>query len=149
MPFLLGRITPMETRAVTAMAGSFGYELDLNLLSDEEKESVTKQIQQFKEYGSLIHNGTYYRLSNPLEDAYALWAFVSEDKKEVLVQGMIFRTEANMVRHCVSLRGLDAKAVYRTKNGAAYTGDTLMHAGVLLPKSWGDYYPVSMHFISE
>lgn len=144
-----GRVTPIETRAVTAMAGSFGYELDLNLLSDEEKESVTKQIQQFKEYGSLIHNGTYYRLSNPLEDAYALWAFVSEDKKEVLVQGMIFRTEANMVRHCVSLRGLDAKAVYRTKDGAAYTGDTLMHAGVLLPKSWGDYYPVSMHFISE
>ena len=144
-----GRVTPIETRAVTAMAGSFGYELDLNLLSDEEKESVTKQIQQFKEYGSLIHNGTYYRLSNPLQDAYALWAFVSEDKKEVLVQGMIFRTEANMVRHCVSLRGLDAKAVYRTKDGAAYTGDTLMHAGVLLPKSWGDYYPVSMHFVSE
>lgn len=144
-----GRVTPIETRAVTAMAGSFGYELDLNLLSDEEKESVTKQIQQFKEYGSLIHNGTYYRLSNPLEDAYALWAFVSEDKKEVLVQGMIFRTEANMVRHCVPLRGLDAEAVYRTKDGAAYTGDTLMHAGVLLPKSWGDYYPVSMHFISE
>ena len=144
-----GRVTPIETRAVTAMAGSFGYELDLNLLSDEEKESVTKQIQQFKEYGPLIHNGTYYRLSNPLEDAYALWAFVSEDKKEVLVQGMIFRTEANMVRHCVQLRGLDANAVYRTENGAAYTGDTLMHAGVLLPKSWGDYYPVSMHFISE
>ena len=144
-----GRVTPIETRAVTAMAGSFGYELDLNLLSDEEKESVTKQIQQFKEYGSLIHNGTYYRLSNPLQDAYALWAFVSEDKKEVLVQGMIFRTEANMARHCVPLRGLDAEAVYRTKDGAAYTGDTLMHAGVLLPKSWGDYYPVSMHFVSE
>lgn len=34
-------------------------------------------------------------------------------------------------------------------DGAAYTGDTLMHAGVLLPKSWGDYYPVSMYFISE
>ena len=62
---------------------------------------------------------------------------------------MIFRTEANMVRHCVPLRGLDAKAVYRTKDGVAYTGDTLMHAGVLLPKSWGDYYPVSMHFVSE
>ena len=47
MPFLLGRITPIETRAVTAMAGSFGYELDLNLLSDEEKEAVTQQIHLF------------------------------------------------------------------------------------------------------
>ena len=54
-----GRITPFETRAVTAMAGSFGYELDLNLLSDAEKQAVTEQIQQFKAYGPLIHNGRY------------------------------------------------------------------------------------------
>lgn len=32
-----GRITPIEARAVTAMAGSFGYELDLGTLSDGEK----------------------------------------------------------------------------------------------------------------
>ena len=33
-----GRITPVETRGTVAMAGSFGYELDLNLLSDGEKK---------------------------------------------------------------------------------------------------------------
>ena len=32
-----GRITPVETRGTVAMAGSFGYELDLNLLSDGAK----------------------------------------------------------------------------------------------------------------
>ena len=67
-----GRITPFETRAVTAMAGSFGYELDLNLLSDAEKQAVTEQIQQFKAYGPLIHNGRYYRLTNPMTDAEAI-----------------------------------------------------------------------------
>lgn len=144
-----GRITPMESRAVTAMAGSFGYELDLNLLSDAEKEAVQQQIQQFKQYGPLIHNGKYYRLSNPMESNYSIWAFVSEDQKEVLVQGMIFRTEANMVRYCVSLRGLDATRKYRLEDGTSYSGSALMQGGVLLPRSWGDYYPVSLHFVSE
>ena len=32
-----GRITPVETRGTVAMAGSFGYELDLNLLSEWRK----------------------------------------------------------------------------------------------------------------
>ena len=73
-----GRITPMETRAVTAMAGSFGYELDLNTLSDNEKEEVKEQIARFKENGPLIHNGLYYRLSDPMTDKFAGWEFASE-----------------------------------------------------------------------
>ena len=46
-----GRVTPIETRAVTAMAGSFGYELDLNTLSDAEKQKVREQIACFKKDG--------------------------------------------------------------------------------------------------
>jgi alpha-galactosidase len=143
-----GRVTPVETRAITAMAGSFGYELDLNTLTEEEKASVQQQIQQFKQYGPLIHNGLYYRLSNPLEDAYAIWAFVSEDKKEALVQGMIFRTEPNLLRYGIKLRGLDPDRNY-VLDGVSYSGSALMQGGILLPRSWGDYAPVSMHFVAE
>ena len=39
------------------MAGSFGYELDLNLLSDGEKEEVKEQIKTFKKYYNLTING--------------------------------------------------------------------------------------------
>jgi alpha-galactosidase len=142
-----GRITPFETRAVTAMAGSFGYELDLNLLSDAEKQAVTEQIQQFKAYGPLIHNGRYYRLTNPMTDAEAIWAFAAQDGSEILVQGMIFHAEANTLRHQVKLRGLCAEKQYRLDGTEqVYTGAALMAGGVLLPKAWGDYTPVSMHF---
>lgn len=142
-----GRITPLETRAVTAMAGSFGYELDLNTLSEEEKAEVAEQIVRFKKYGLLIHNGSYHRLSNPMEDKFAIWSFVSEDKKQVLVHGMIFRTEANMLRYPVRLRGLDAAKKYRlNETGQIYTGKALMEAGILLPKAWGDYVPVELYF---
>ncbi len=142
-----GRITPLETRAVTAMAGSFGYELDLNTLSEEEKAEVAEQIVRFKKYGLLIHNGSYHRLSNPMEDKFAIWSFVSEDKKQVLVHGMIFRTEANMLRYPVRLRGLDAAKKYRlNETGQIYTGKALMEAGILLPKAWRDYVPVELYF---
>ena len=36
-----GRITPLHTRGVVAMSGTFGYELDLLKLTEEEKEHFT------------------------------------------------------------------------------------------------------------
>ena len=145
-----GRITPIETRAITAMAGSFGYELDLNTLSHDEKQEVKEQIVRFKKDGPLIHNGLYYRLSDSLNDKYAMWGFVSEDKKEVLVHGVIFRTEPNRTQYLVKLRGLLPDTNYRlAENGEVYKGSALMNGGILLPKSWGDYASIEMHFISE
>ena len=142
-----GRITPFETRGTVAMAGSFGYELDLNLLSDGEKKEVAEQIRQFKTYGPLIHNGKYYRLTNPMAEDAALWEFAAQDGSEVLVQGMLFHAEANVLRRTVQLRGLDAEKRYRLDGTEqVYTGAALMAGGVLLPKAWGDYTPVTMHF---
>ena len=142
-----GRITPFETRGTVAMAGSFGYELDLNLPSDGEKQEVAEQIRQFKTYGPLIHNGKYYRLTNPMAEDAALWEFAAQDGSEVLVQGMLFHAEANVLRRTVQLRGLDAEKRYRLDGTEqVYTGAALMAGGVLLPKAWGDYTPVTMHF---
>lgn len=141
-----GRVTSFEARGITAMAGSFGYELNLGILNEDEKHAVTDQIHRFKTYGPLIHNGRYYRLSNPITDEIAAWSFVTEDTSEALVQGMVFRTQPNALRHTLRLRGLDPKGLYQidgTDN--ALTGSALLHGGVLLPKTWGDYYPFEIH----
>ncbi|MGN0607171.1 MAG: alpha-galactosidase, partial [Oscillospiraceae bacterium] len=141
-----GRITPLETRAVTAMSGSFGYELDLGKLSDDEKTAVTEQIKHFRKFGSLIHNGKYYRLTNPMTDNSALWSYVSESKDEVLVHGMIYRTEPNMKRKAIRLAGLDENAEYQlVGTDEKYNGLALMNGGILLPQSWGDYYTVEIY----
>jgi alpha-galactosidase len=143
-----GRSTLLETRGVTAMAGSFGYELDLNNLSDEEKAQVTGQIEHFKSYGPLIHNGDYYRLTNPMQDNVAVWSFVSEDKKQVLINGVMFRTEPNMIRYTVKLKGLIPEAEYTLQTtGETFTGAALMSGGILLPRPWGDYTPIELHFV--
>ena len=42
-----GRTASLETRAAVAMAGTFGYELDLNRISEAEKELVRGQEESF------------------------------------------------------------------------------------------------------
>lgn len=59
-----GRMTELATRAAVAMAGSFGYELDLNLLTEEEKEQVREQIKNYHRFEMLIRQGRYYRLTD-------------------------------------------------------------------------------------
>ncbi|MEE1397195.1 alpha-galactosidase [Ruminococcus sp.] len=141
-----GRITPMETRGITAMAGSFGFELDLQKLSEEDKKTAAAQIKQFKEYGPLIHGGKYYRLSDPFTENSAFWSFVAQDDSEVLVQGVVFRTAPNMRRKALRLAGLCPESRYQdTASGEIYTGAALMHGGLLLPQTWGDYCPVMFH----
>lgn len=143
-----GRITSIETRGVVAMAGSFGYELDLNQLSEEEKTVFAKQVIHYKEYQSLIYNGDYYRLANPFEDGMSAWSWISEDKKTILVQGVLFRAKPNVLRKTLRLMGLEAKKNYKIAGTEeVYTGVALMSGGVLLQRAVGD--DVSFEIVLE
>lgn len=142
-----GRTTPLETRSITAMAGSFGYELDLNNLSSDEKLQVKEQISKFKQYRSLIHNGKYYRLTNPMIDNLAIWSFVSEDKSKVLVQGMIYSSRSNSVGYVIKLHGLDLNKSYQLSGSSdVFTGKALTYGGIQLPIESGDYFPIELYF---
>ena len=59
-----GRETSLKTRALVAMAGTFGYEMDVRKLKEQEREEVKEQIKIYKNYYDLIHHGTYYRLTD-------------------------------------------------------------------------------------
>ena len=144
-----GRTTPFETRAVVASAGTFGYELDLEHLTKEEKELAKKQILEYKEIEHLVQTGDYYRLSNPYKnDDYVIWQFVSKDKKEAVVNGVQLRNEANPHIHLIYLEGLKPHEHYKdTATGEVYTGAALMKAGIPLPVGVGDYQPIKFRFI--
>ncbi len=143
-----GRSVSLHTRGVVAMAGTFGYELDPETLSDEEKERIKGQIADYKKYEDLIREGDYYRLSNPFEDACASWAFVSEDKERVLLSAVMQETHGNMTVSYVRLRGLAADAVYQdTQTGVEYDGSALMEAGIPMPVQKGEYLAYQKYFV--
>ena len=142
-----GRITPMKTRGVVAMAGSFGYELNLSAISEEDKNCVREQIDAYHKYWHLIHDGAYYRLTNPFEDREAAaWLFVSEDKGEALLNTVALETHGNPLSLYIPMEGLDPEAMYRDEDtGTEYPGAGLMSAGIPIPSGTGEYQAFQVH----
>lgn len=148
-----GRKTPLHTRGVVAMSGTFGYELNLMKLSEDEKQEIREQIAEYKSYAPIIQNGLYYRLSNPTTEEICAWEFVHTDEKEqskVLLNIVMQVIHGNMTVNYVKLQGLEETAVYREeKSGKRYTGAALMYGGMPLPIEPGEYQAYQYCFVKE
>ena len=133
----LKRITPMHSRANVAYFGTFGYELDLNELTNEEKEAIKNQVIFMKEHRKLIQQGTFYRLISPFEGNgnETAWMVVSSDKREALMGYYRVLQEVNVGYRRLRLQGLDENVLYRTESSTEnmeYFGDELLHAGFVI-----------------
>ena len=126
-----GRSTPISTRANVAYFGTFGYELDLNKLSDEEFAEVKEQIRFMKENRNLLQFGSFYRLRSPFENDQASWMVVSKDKRRAVFALYCMRSNVNQLPGYLRLSGLDPDARY-TFAGQMFYGDELMNLGAPL-----------------
>lgn len=144
------RSVELQTRGYVAMAGTFGYELDLTKITQEEKEMMRRQIQQFKELHGVITYGDQYRLVDPFQDAdMAAWMFVSEDKTEALVQVVQMRTDPNPPLRRIRLQGLDPSKRYREQDsGRILSGQAWMNAGINIPEMYGDGAACIFHLLA-
>ena len=129
------RTTSFSTRGAIASLGAFGYELDLSSLSAEEKQLIKEQIRSYRQSEALIQRGDLYRIRSPFEGNEFCVAVVSKDKSCAIVTGMQIHSVPADTDHRLRLAGLDPAKRYVIKElGIAARGDTLMHAGVLLPR---------------
>lgn len=125
--------TGYETKGNVALWGTFGYELDPRKLSEEERNTVKKQIEAYHQYYDLIHDGDLYRLISPFDNPHrAAWQIVSPDKECCLLTIVTFRSEL-FPNNLVKLQGLDPQKIYRNEmTGETYSGALLMNAGLVL-----------------
>ena len=141
----VGRVTPFETRGVIAMAGTFGYELDVTKIPEEDRNVIASQVETYKKYCPLIQTGDYYRIasyqSNHYFDCYEI---VSKDKSEAIVVFVQVLAQPNMHSRCVKLKGLDFSAKYET-DGKVYDADALMNGGFIIKRPWGDFKAEIIH----
>lgn len=144
-----GRSVSMKTRGVVAMSGTFGYELDITKLSEEDKQTVKEQIEAFKKYYDLIQNGDYYRLTDDgRKSPFVAWEFVLTDKKEALLNVVVLRTKANPILHTVYARGLEADMMYQVEGSQEkFSGAALMNGGYPIPVMGDDYQAVQIHLL--
>ena len=135
----VGRVTPFKTRGIIAMAGTFGYELDVTKIPEEDRNMIASQVETYKKYCPIIQSGDYYRIasyqSNHYFDCYEI---VSKDKKEAILVFVQVIAQPNMHSIRVKLKGLDNEAKYKI-NGTVYDADALMNGGFIIKRPWGAF----------
>ncbi len=128
------RDTPFKTRSNVAMAGTYGFELDLTKLTQEEIDFLASETAFYKNYCDLIRKGDYFRLTSN-QERYIAWQFVSTDKLNSLA--VIVQKQSNIDYKPIiqKFEGLDEKLMYRVIIDGAqrenlYSGTALMKIGL-------------------
>lgn len=147
----VGRVTPFKTRGDVALAGTFGYELDITKIAPEEQEAISGQVALYHKYNDLVREGDYYRIASLRENHYYdCYMVVAKDQSEALVTFVNVHARPNYHSKRICLQGLDSKREYRLEEtGTLYGGDLLMNAGFLVPSEQGDYRSYLYHFVDD
>ncbi len=123
-----GRSTGMEFRGHVALSGAFGFELDLSILSDADRETARQLVETVKSLRELTLGSSFTRLLSPFETDYAAWQFTAVDTALVCVYRLTYRPNTPPLR--LKLRELDENAWYEDESGSRYSGAALRNAGL-------------------
>ena len=135
-----GRSTPLKTRAAVAMGGTYGYELDLRKLSEEELDEVAALNARVRAWQDVLLYGSFYRLRSPFAGDDCAWISVAKDGARAAVTYVLSRNQPSRRPGLLKLAGLDPAKNYRDEgSGRIYGGDELMQRGIPLPDAWNDY----------
>lgn len=152
----VGRNAPFKTRGHVAMVGTFGYELDVTRIPQEDRDAIPAQIEEFNKFNKLVRTGDHYRIGNMFEDnTWDAWEFVAKDKSEALFEFVQVLGRPNERSRRIKLKGLEADAYYYEENepDKKISGAALMNAGINIAKIWngdglyGDFCSKILHFI--
>ena len=145
----VGRVTPFETRGYVALAGTFGYELDVTKIPEEDRKMIPEQVAMYHKYNDLVREGDYYRIASYRENHYFdCYGVVKKDKTEALFTFVQVLNRPNYHSRRILLQGLDPEKNYRIEGEeGVYTGDVLMKAGYLVQNLWGDFKARLIHLM--
>lgn len=147
----VGRNTPFETRGNVALAGTFGYELDITSIPKEDQDLIPMQVALYHKYNNLIREGDYYRIASYQDNhEYDCYLVVSKDRKEALATFVQVIGRPNFHSRCICLQGLDPELNYRIEGmDRLFGGDLLMCAGLPVENLCGDAQSRLYHLIAE
>ena len=154
----LGRTTPFETRGYVALAGTFGYELDVTKIPEADRAMIPEQTAMYHKYNDLVREGDYYRIAHYAENHYYdCYEVVAKDKSEALVTYVQVLNRPSHHSRRIRIPGLDLTAVYVIENAqdwpeigqTEYRGDALQFAGINVPPLWGDFKGRLLHLVRK
>lgn len=141
------RTSSMKTRGNVALAGQFGFELDLTKLDEADLAAAKDFTEQAKRTRHLLRHGDLHRLLDPHAGSTAAWMLVSPERDEAVVTVVLALAEPNWRLPALRLRGLDPEARYRCVHGPSgeWRGDELMELGLSLNGLYQDFDSLRWH----
>lgn len=131
----IGRVTSLKTRGLVSFGGQLGYELDITKLSEQEISEIAGQIEEYKEIRDTVHYGDMYRLKSPFSSNYAVWEYVSKDKKCVVILYFKLKAIADTERNSLRLCALPDKEIYKLRGtNKTFSGNILNNYGFCAEK---------------
>lgn len=133
------RNTSFDMRANVAYFGTFGYEMDITKITEQESEQIRLQIQIMKQFRELIQKGVFYRLKSPFEHNSSAWMAAEEDGTRALVGYYRILEPVHGAFEKIKLMGLDKDQSYqiteyiegkRNVHIQTHNGDELMYHGI-------------------
>jgi alpha-galactosidase len=143
-------ITPYRTKAMIALFGTYGYEMNPNKLTEDEIFEVNKFAGIYHKYHKeIIEDGTLYHLLSPTHTNFMSMQCVSRDKSKSLVIWINHLKEGDCYRF-LKLKGLDENKLYtNTFDGNTYSGKYYMNVGINLSRIWANEFTCQLIILEE
>ena len=120
----------IQDKIIVSAFGTFGYELNPEKLTEEEKNTVISLNKIVKQFHHVVTKGNYYVLKSPYKSNFASWMCVTKDQKEALVFNFNFKREQTKARF-IRLKGLNPNKYYfNSLTNDVYKGDFYMNIGI-------------------
>ncbi len=121
-------------RYLVACMGPYGYELDVTVLSKEERAELKDFSDKYRKISQFALDCDLYRLTDVNEGLYSVTLQVSKDKSKALFNFLQLHSKGFYENVLIRLKGLDPDAYYRDENsGEIFSGAALMYAGRRIP----------------
>ena len=122
-----------KTKADIALFGTYGFELDPNILSHKEKNDLLEANKIFDKYHKeVISDGDLYRVSSPFTDGCLHINCVSKDKSIAIV---LFVSLNDIDSAHITLKGLDKNKKYiNSFDYKSYSSELYENIGILIQR---------------
>lgn len=128
-----GRKTSLKFRQNFNLFGPLGYELDLNKLTDQEKEAIKNHISWYKEKRNLLVNGKFNQLL-PIGDDKNIYSWsVGNNNEQVIGFYRKLARPNETLDHYLKLSNLDDDSEYIVNDGKILHGKFLKKIGIRFP----------------
>ena len=133
-----------------ALNGPLGYEFNILDVTDKAKESISKQIKEYRTYEKLIENGDFYRLLNPFETGgrYSYY-FVNEDNSEILLTFLQNDGDKKKTPFKLKISRADKSAVYIDKISGQVFDGTSLKKGIVVNSSDQPHFAKMFYLVKQ